>query len=298
MIDNLQELEAKLEQIEKESQEANWELGFEETLKEYHGVDEIISFAEAKKISSEQKESNFCIKTNLPSLDFFIDGFKEGNLVVVTAPTGQGKTTLCQTLTKNFAKNGVESLWFSYEVPIKQFLSKYGDNLPVSYLPKSLVSNKLVWVERKIVEAIAKYGIQVVFVDHLHYLFDLSGRNNASLEIGDLMRNLKKISIKYNIVIFLVAHLTKTKFEEKIGLEDIRDSSFISQEADYVIIIWRTAEHQSTRDIRENGVRYRDEAVLSICKNRFNGKLGSLKLKLKDNLFEELSQIYDEETLQ
>jgi replicative DNA helicase len=296
MIENLQELESKLEQVEKEVREADWELGFEETLKDYHGADEVISFAEAKKIANETKESTFCIKTNLPSLDSFIDGFKEGNLVVVSAPTGQGKTTLCQTFTKEFAKNGVESLWFSYEVPVKQFLAKYGDNLPVSYLPKNLVSNKLVWVERKIVEAIAKYGIQVVFIDHLHYLFDLSGRNNASLEIGDLMRNLKKISIKYNIVIFLVAHLTKTKFEESIGLEDIRDSSFISQEADYVIIIKRKAAEQKIADIRKNGVIYTDEALLSVCKNRFNGKLGSVKLLLKDGLFEELSLNYGNET--
>jgi replicative DNA helicase len=110
------------------------------------------------------------------------------------------------------------------------------------------------------------------------------------------MRNLKKISIKYNIVIFLVAHLTKTKFEERIGLEDIRDSSFISQEADYVVVIWRKAENQKPKDIRDNGVRYTDEAVLSICKNRFNGKLGSVKLVLKDGLFEELTLNYDNET--
>jgi len=293
----IEQLETKLKQVEKELQEAEWEEGFERALKEYRGKDEVISFQSYKQLLEGKQEPIWRVKSNIPTLDDLIGGFQEGNLIVVTAPTGQGKTTFCQTLTRNFADNGVRCLWFSYEVPPREFLEKFGENLPVAYLPKALVSRTMIWIERKIVEAIAKYQTKVVFIDHLHYLLDLSKVKNASLEIGAIMRELKLMALKYNIVIFIVAHMTKTRFEDKVGLEDIRDSSFISQEADYVIVLWRDATRQSKRDLREKGVIYTNEAVASVEKNRRTGRTGSLRLILKDNLFYEVTENYGEEPI-
>lgn len=290
----IKQLESKLEQIEKELKEAEWEEGFERALREYRGEDEVISFQSYKKLLEARQEPIWRAKTNLPTLDDLVGGFRGGNLIVVTAPTGQGKTTFCQTLTRNFADNEVKCLWFSYEVPPKEFLEKYGENLPIAYLPKALISKTLIWIERKIVEAIAKYQTKVVFIDHLHYLLDLSKIKNASLEIGGIMRELKLMALKYNIAIFVVAHMTKTRFEDKVGLEDIRDSSFISQEADYVIVLWRNATKQSKRDLREKGIIYTNEAVVLVEKNRRTGRTGSLRLILENNLFRELTENYGE----
>lgn len=290
----IEQLESKLEQIEKELKEAEWEESFERALREYRGEDEVISFQSYKKLLEAKQEPIWRAKSSLPTLDDLVGGFQGGNLIVVTAPTGQGKTTFCQTLTRNFADNGIKCLWFSYEVPPKEFLEKYGENLPIAYLPKALISKTLIWVERKIVEAIAKYQTQVVFIDHLHYLLDLSKIRNASLEIGGIMRELKLMALKYNLAIFIVAHMTKTRFENRVGLEDIRDSSFISQEADYVIVLWRDATKQSKRDLREKGIIYTNEAVALVEKNRRTGRTGSLHLILEGNLFRELTENYGE----
>ena len=288
-FENIQHLEAKLQEVEKKYKEAEWTEEFEAVLRNYHGEDEVISFAKYRDIlEKERRENKSEIQSKIPTLDKIITGFRGGELVVVSGPTSQGKTSFCQTLTRNFSNQNANSLWFSYEVGGEDFLSKFGDDLPVGFVPKNLVDNKLIWIERKVVEAIVKYRTKVVFIDHLHYLIDMAKIRNSSLEIGAIVRELKKMAVKYNITIFLIAHTAKIKFDEKIGIEDIRDTSFIGQESDYVLMIWREREEQSKIDMRQNGVRYTNNAILSVEKNRRSGKLGIVKLNYKNNTFYEV----------
>ena len=187
----------------------------------------------------------------------------------------------------------MRSLWFSYEVPERQLIAKFGDSLPDGYLPKVLLDRNLSWVERKIVEAIVKFQTRVVFIDHLHYLIPMKEMRQPSLEIGQVVRNLKIICKKYNIVIFLICHLTKTKFDEAITLDDIRDSSFIAQEADFVITLQRSLAEQSRKQMREEGIVFLNNATLSVAKNRRTGRLGNRKVALVNGFFEEVTYAYD-----
>lgn len=283
---NLQNLEIELEKVEKELKEANWEEGFEEVLKNYRGEDEVVSFEDY--LLSVDKEKRPFYLTNFNKLDDLIQ-IEEGNLITITGPTGEGKTTFAQNLT---AKLDVPSIWFSYEVPTEQLITKFGDKLPKGYVPKSLISRKTIWIERKIVEGIVKYGIKIVFIDHLHYLFNLAETRNPSLEIGEIMRTLKLIAKKYNIIVFLIAHTKMITSEERIGLESIRDSSFVGQESDCVIAIWRKRERQKQFEYRERGLVYKNEAVVSVVKNRRTGKLGSFDLYFHNNCFyEEMHEV-------
>ena len=135
---NIQDLEAKLEEVESKRHAAEKEEAWYQALREYHGEDEVISFAEYSKLLGEDKGQYWGAKTSIPALDDLVDGFREGNLIVVTAPTAQGKTTFCQTLTRNFSANGIKSLWFSYEMPARELLDKFGEDIPVAFLPRSL----------------------------------------------------------------------------------------------------------------------------------------------------------------
>lgn len=292
---NIQELNQKLEEVEKESKNAERQEEFMKILREYHGEDEIIVSSKVQKILAERKEDRTRFFTGIPSLDKIIDGFEKEDLTIVTAPTGQGKTTFCQSLTKNFAQKEIKCLWFSYEGSQYNFLEKFGQELPEFYLPKKLVRSDISWIEKKILEGIAKYDTRIVFIDHLHFLFDLAGINtNMSLWIGGIMRELKRIAIEYKVSIFLVAHLTKVKFEERPGLSDIRDSSFITQEADNVLVMWRATEiPQSKEAKKEKGIIFTNQAIVSVEKNRRTGQLGTFKLIMKDNLFQELEEKYE-----
>lgn len=257
----------------------------------YQGEDRVITSKEAwQLLAEERKKPIIRFNTKIPTLDRMIDGFRKGDLITISAPTKQGKTTLAQTFTHGFSENNISSLWFSYELRQLDFLEKFGEKLPYFALPKKLEGNSLSWIEERIMEAIAKYGIQVVFIDHLHFLLDMSfigQRGNVSLLIGSIMRRLKQIALKYEITIVLIAHTTKINFEKTPDLNDIRDSSFISQESDTVLMIWRLMEKGN----------YIDKARLGVLANRRNGRTGIIKLDLINNRFYEETENYGEDNL-
>ena len=216
-----------------------------------------------------------------------IDGFRKGDLVVFSGPTKMGKTSLCQSITHGLTEGNIPCLWFSYELTLIEFLKKFGDPIPYFLLPKKLKGNSLDWLEQRIAEGIAKYDTKVIFIDHLHYLLDMAfigQRGNVSLLIGAIMRRLKQIALKWNITICIVAHTAKINFEKEPSLNDIRDSSFISQEADTVLMIWR---------MKDKSGEMSNKACLAVLANRRNGKVGNIILRMNNNRFYEETEDYD-----
>lgn len=243
----------------------------ERKLYKYDGEDQILSsYTLIESLKHEEREKSIEIKSGLPTLDRLIHGFEGGELTIISGLTGNGKTLFAQTLTRNFANQNIKSLWFSYEVRIDNFLKSFGDDLPLFYMPGRLKENSIDWITLRIYEAKLKYEIEAVFVDHLHYLIDMSNKHHISMEIGTVMRSIKKLALRFNICFFLIAHTTKIRPEEELSLGDTRDSSFIEQEADNVFYIWRLLK-------KEN------RAVLKIAKNRrygvFEKKIPLIKVK-------------------
>lgn len=272
----LKQLEEEFEQIEKQCDSSEQEWQFKQALKEYKGEDQIISFEEWKKNNKDFNKIGF--SSGILELDDITSGFHKGDLITITGETGQGKTSFSQFLTGEFSKNKMRSLWFSYEMPINNFLMKF-EELPDGYLPKVLTERNITWIERKIVEGIVKFDIQCVFIDHLHYLFDLGSKVNASLLIGDIMRNLKIIAKKYNITIFIMAHTGKSREDGTVGIDNIRDSSFVAQESDYVIAIWRVPVEENKKVIKADGGRFTPFTKIFCAKNRYTGQVASIKTR-------------------
>ena len=231
----------------------------------YEGDDKIISSHEMQDIVLSQKNRDFNIGSMSPKLDEALGGFEGGEVTVISGLTSQGKTLWAQSLTRNFHLHGINSTWFSYEVTPKWFLRAFGDTLPMFYMPTKLKDNTLEWLSDRIYEGKLKYNSRAVFIDHLHFLVDMRTRNNMSLEIGYTMRYIKKIAIEHNICIFLIAHTAKIKPDAELDNDSLRDSSFIAQEADNVLMIWRKPESEN-------------EAFLKVTKNRKRGVLIKIPL--------------------
>jgi len=149
-------------------------------------------------------------------------------------------TLLAQSLTHNFSVQNHPPLWFSYEVPARQFLSQF-EAIPFIYMPSKLKAHAMDWIEERIMESFAKYNTRIVFIDHLHYLFDIQKSRNPSLDIGAIIRQLKGIAVNNEFIIFLLCHTSKSK-DENENYESIRDSSFVAQESDCVIMVKRTPD--------------------------------------------------------
>lgn len=248
------------------------EMDLEAELLKYGGEDKVISSLEMNELLRNEQRPEVKVMSNMPKLDRLINGFNGGELVVISGKTKEGKTTLAQTLTWHFIMQDVMSLWFSYELPARDFLKKFPE-LPLFYMPAQMKPGIIWWVEKRIIEAKLKFGIRVVFIDHLHYVVDMAKMKNASIEIGAVVRQLKSIAIRQNIIIFLICHTAKTK--EMIPVyEDTRDSSFIAQECDTFLMIWRMEENLAGLSVE--------------LSRRVGTSRKRVRLELKDGFFKEI----------
>lgn len=212
----------------------------EKNIADYDGADKVVSAHEIALTFKERDNFTINVKSGIPQLDYYCEGFREGELITISGKTKNGKTLLAQSLTNNFSLHHHPPLWFSYEVPARQFIGQF-DAVPFIYMPSKLKAHAMDWIEERIMESFAKYNTRIVFIDHLHYLFDIQKSRNPSLDIGAIIRRLKGIAVNNEFVIFLLCHTSKAK-DDNENYESIRDSSFVAQESDCVIMVKRTPE--------------------------------------------------------
>lgn len=252
-----------------------------EILSGYSGSDRVVTAQEAlATFGSETQVDHFNV--GIPKLDELTTGFCFGDLVVISAPTANGKTTLCRTLTVNLAAESLPVLWFSYEETPRQFLKHFEKRSSVFYLPLQMMPRDIAWMEKRVMEGLLKYDTRFVFIDHLHYLFDMAaGSASLSLELGSLVRFLKRLAVERNLIIFLIAHMSKPKeMNQAPTMNYIRDSSFVTQEADFVLTMKRDAVEN-----KDGTLNYQNTAKLYIEKNRRTGQLGNVALRMVDGMF-------------
>lgn len=242
-------------------------IAIEKELAVYDGKDKVITAQEMKDKLAALPPNHVRLRTGIPTLDSKMGGFIGGELTTISGKTGQGKSTFARTLTKEFAEVDSHSLWFTYEESAVEFLNKFGDSCPALCMPSILEENTMDWLTKRIWEAKLKYKIEAVFIDHLHYLVDMRSRHNMSLEIGSIMRSLKKIAVRFNLAVFVIAHTALIREDKEMDVDSLRDSTFVGQESNNVLMIWRNKDSET-------------EATLKICKDRKFGIMGH-KIPLK-----------------
>lgn len=245
----------------------------------YEGEDRVISSEEMRREIERHPKAAVKFHSPWPALEAMIEGFEGGELIALSGPTKNGKTLVAQSLMVHFAKTQVSSLYVSFEVPAPLFLKQ----LPIEcefYMPRLLVPRKPTWLSDKIMESKLKYNTRAIFIDHLHYLVDLAkGGRNLSIDIGEIVRGLKRAAVRHNIVIFLLCHSTKaltpTGEIRELGAFDIRDSSFVPQEADSTWIVQRKMDKD-----RE----FNNKAMLKVCNHRRTGAMEKRMTLVKSGL--------------
>ena len=244
----------------------------------YDGEYKIVHVKEVYEDEKKNERPVF-FKTGIATLDALVGGFKKGQVIVITGLPKRGKTTLAKTITKNNDQK-VKMLWFSFEESILEF---YKDIDPTDfYVPRKMKHKDINWIEERIIESKAKFKTEVVFIDHLHYLFALTNNTqNVTLLIGDLMRTLKRIAEDNNLVIFVLAHTRKVDGNRIPRAEDVRDSALIANECDKMLVVHRD---RTEGELGMTSMSPETKVVIEL--DRQNGKnMGYvLKLDFRDNL--------------
>lgn len=215
-------------------------------------------------------------------------GFEEGDLIVVSAPTGMGKTTLMQTITKNFSSQMISNLWFSYEVLMKNIWKTFQDmgmtKNDVVFAPFKNESGSLEFIQKAVKKSMDIAPVKIVYIDHLGYLVPNLSKNNIgqnySAYLQQVCKELKTLAIDNRIIIILAAHMRKT---DNPKIEDIRDSSGVAQEADVVVMLNREI-------INTESDYYGDKTQITIVKNRKTGMTKRAWFRLVNRQFMEVDK--------
>lgn len=289
---------------------------------------EIINFEVLEtldKLKNEQYKGDYeGIKCGISPVDNVTTGFHKGDLVILGARPGMGKTSMALNFARNMAMDGKTVCFFSLEMTREQVADRMLSNeasIPSEKMRTGDLSAEE-WV--RLVQASERLGklsmyidetsnitvpemkarlrrqdkVDIVIVDYLGIMNSAKSYNgNRALEISEITRNLKVMAKELGVPIIACAQLnrgTEAKGKSHVpALADLRDSGSIEQDADIVMFLYREAyykdEQENPEEVNQN------EARLKIAKNR-HGRQDDIKLRW-DGEFTRFTAIanYDEQ---
>ena len=224
----------------------------------------------AKQDTSEKYESGISV------IDSSIDGgFRAGDFTIVSGIPGDGKTTFCRTLTKNFSDKGIATAWFSYEMTVRELWDAFekmgADASLISYVPMELEDN-YDWIIRHIDKAREEFGVKAVFIDTLgdvvRSVKNQQELGNYATYLAQLCKDLRQYAVKNEMMIFAVAHATKQTRSNTNETDnaDIANSNGIPAAATNIFHVWRDKQDEtlsyvkvgkSRRDGTKKGWKYK-----------------------------------------
>lgn len=220
------------------------------------------------------------VPTGYAILDSTLKGLEPGELIIIGAETGVGKSMLAQNILHNVGRRGTPTLFVSREMSNGEALKRYTememgatgetyeDALAAiekrpyyAYKADNMTIEEFV---KDLDEKIEQTGVKILCIDHLHYF--ARSADNSSGEIGVLVRQIKDIANKFKIPVILISHLKKLTKKGMPDMNALRDSSFIAQDADAVIML--------ARDYMNEDRAVANTLQVSIQKNRTRNDLG------------------------
>lgn len=241
------------------------------------------------------------LKSGLKPLDdMFMGGFRDGQLIIISGLSGNGKTQLSMQITKQYSEQSIPVCWISFEMTVNELQWKFqqigGYEELMCYLPKKHISDNIKWIEEKVIEAISLYETKVIFIDNLDFLTIDRKEGDDKLTIQKrIIGTLKKIAIDYDVIIFLNAHTTKLEDGKEPRMQNIYGASETYKLADAVLFIHRLREKAKRG---EQELNYTNESKIIVDKNRLTGKIGEFKVIYKDNSFQLIDYTHQEMDLE
>lgn len=243
------------------------------------------------------------IPTGLIDFDEYLHGgMQRGNLVVLGARPAMGKTALAMTIGLSIAQK--YSVGFlSMEMPhadvrdrqtailsrtsiasIKRpdkglEFDRVVEGVEKSRHLKFYVSDKsglnILNVRSKARALKRKYGLDVLIIDYIGLMSGMNPKMMRAYQIEEISRGLKDLAKELDIVVVCLAQVNRAAAQGAWavpGLQDLRDSGAIEQDADVVGFI-----HRPIAADPNVGEKYQNYALLRVAKNR-QGKTGDVNL--------------------
>ena len=249
------------------------------------------------------------VPTGFVDVDNLFHGFRGGDLIILAARPGVGKTSFALNLAVNAAKAGFPTTFFSLEMSASQLVQRIlcsearislekvrGGFLGEADWQKladamGALSAVALYIDDtpslSILEARAKarrelHGKEkgLIIVDYLQLMQPPRSRRdgNRAVEVGEISRGLKVLAKEMNMPVIALSQLSRAieqrGSKKRPMLSDLRESGSIEQDADIVMFIDRSMdETEAASDERPD----LDRATLIVAKHR-NGPTRDIDL--------------------
>jgi hypothetical protein len=214
------------------------------------------------------------LSTGYPIVDDYFTFLPE-QIYMLSAPTHHGKTSVALNFASRVASMQSNVIFCSLEQGL--FVAPRIE-ASIGAIPETLsilTSHQLVDV-KTLVDVVAQRPEQtdLMVIDHLHFM-DKNTRNGVTNAIEQMMIDLQNAAKEMQIPILVVSHLRKLNEDRQPTLDDLKDSSALSQVPSVVIQLYAKKQ--------EDGVTHQDWGSFLIRKNRVTGKLGRLCYKIHNS---------------
>lgn len=251
-------------------------------------------------------------KTGFSALDKMLIQMGKGDLIIVGARPGMGKTSFAMNIATNVAKTSKKAVAiFSLEMSGEQLVTRIlssealvdsvklrtGQLKPEDWDNIAGVISSLsgcdIYIDdtsaittgeiKSKLRRIKNLGL--VVIDYIGLMQSTTNTDNRAQQVGEISRNLKIMAKDLGVPIICCAQLnrgteSRTGEGKKPTLADLRDSGSIEQDADIVLFLYRDEYYKdiSGNSGTDNSVQdSANTAEVIIAKNR-HGSVGNIKM--------------------
>ena len=274
-------------------------------------MDKLINdaFEEITKLA-ERKTHMAGVPTGFKDVDDLFHGLRGGDLVILAARPGVGKTSFALNLAVNAASEGISVAFFSLEMSSGQLVQRIlctDARVNLSKVRGGYISegdwgaiadasNRLAKLDLyiddtpglTILEARAKArrelrsvepGKGLIIVDYLQLMQPQTARRdgNRAVEVGEISRGLKILAKEMDMPVLALSQLSRAvemRGKKRPQLSDLSESGSIEQDADIVMFIDRSID---AAEAEQDGRPALNTAELIVAKHR-NGPTRDITL--------------------
>ena len=241
------------------------------TIKE--GKDIILKVVEHIKTQIELGEQDIVgLNTGFKKLNEMIKGFKNGDLIIVAARPGMGKTTLCLNFMSQVLKSGSGVVFFSLEMPAEQIMMRIlssKTSIPLQDIMTGKIDDEAMarlsdacgeFSEYKLFVHDSGYvnihqvrtqmrklkamhpEISLCVIDYIGLMMSTNNFADRHIQIAEISRGLKLLARELDMPIIALSQLNRSlesRANKRPMLSDLRESGAIEQDADIILFVYR-----------------------------------------------------------
>ncbi len=289
-----------------------FELSHNSSVKEFRHISDVLqNVYKDLETASINKGAIEGSKTGFSALDRVLIQMGKGDLVIVGARPGMGKTSFALNIATNVAKQTKKSVAiFSLEMSGEQLVTRIlsSEALVDSYKLRTGELSTEDWKNLADVAAdLAGCDIYIddtssitatemksklrrlnnlglVVIDYIGLMQSTSNTDNRAQQVGEISRNLKIMAKDFGVPIICCAQLNRGTESrpgqgKKPTLADLRDSGSIEQDADIVLFLYRDEYYKdiSGAEGDDKSADSANTAEVIVAKNR-HGSNGNVKM--------------------